>query len=706
MAGSLGLLLPRRSTAVLRTGLIALVALVPSSSAIAQSERSNEDLDSPGLVIEAVAGWDGTVDRSTPIPVSFLINNYSERVIEGQLKLADPRNGREVTLGEVFVSPGATRRFTSIQDMQDWRQCFATLSDGAQVLWRRELSLSTGQDFAAHVNFALFIDDSGRELRLPGALSGTAVTAVPQVQVAGPQGRPIQCLTVKPWQLPNHPGPLVVAQAMIFPEDATDEALNRVQWRAVAKWICLGGTVFVHNESRETIERLTDSVPLDEEAAAQSGEFMVRRVGLGSIYEYPRRLFSSEGSATRQQIADRIARLTKNDITTLINTANLRRRQGGRADWNQILVVTFFGFYTFLSGVVALLLFRQSRRRIAAYTVVVVAVASVLSALLGGLLRFSQGDLRWMTVTQAGTGGLVQVGNIDVQSAGGRNRQVAVNGEHSDLQVIGHARRYYSRFSQRNSHNPFTWQRNLANSETDTYQVEVPMTPWGRRRLQATAFTRESRRLDFKLDFKPPTSAGGSTATAAGAPGMSAGDFSLTLVNHLPFDITDCSLVIGVTQKSLPTAMSAQAASGQAAPFQVSRSQGVSRQAVTPTVNGPIDVYHRHQLGTLAAGATFQQAYKGQFQAQPNYRSMSRSWPGALIVLPRISHLGTASAWIIGRIENPPIISIDEQRSDFVVQEQFHLFVQEILPEDMPDTSFFLKSGNGPATEAAELGTP
>ena len=63
--------------------------------------------------------------------------------------------------------------------------------------------------------------------------------------------------------------------------------------------------------------------------------------------------------------------------------------------------------------------------------------------------------------------------------------------------------------------------------------------------------------------------------------------------------------------------------------------------------------------------------------------------------------MGTASAWIIGRIENSPSMLIDEQRSDFVRQNQLHLFVQEILPMDMPDASVFLGSGEGAATEPA-----
>ena len=446
---------------------------------MAQTDKTAEDerLTAPQLVIEATVGWDGTVDQSTPIPVSILISNHSDRIIAGRLALSDPVNmGIRRRWGKLSSAPERRDVSSSIQAMSDWYECSATLSNGEHVLWRRKLALTTGKQFVANVNFALFIDDSGRKLQLPGALSDTTAISAKQSVVAAEQGRPFQCLTVKTWQVPNHPGPLIVAQAMVFPEGAVDTDLNRVQWRAVAEWMCQGGTVFVYSKSREIIDRLKDSAPLREAAPEQSGECVVRRVGLGAMYLYPRPLFTSDGSEIRQQIAETIAKLTKNHISTLVDTGSLHRRRGGRADVNRILVVAFFGLYTILSGVVALLLFRLSRRRIGVYIVVVVVAASVLSGLLGGLLRFSQGDLRWLTVTQAGAGGVVQVGKIDVQSAGGRNTTVAINGGHADLQFIGRARRYYSWNRRQTGYAPFTWQPNLATSEDDTYQINVPMS--------------------------------------------------------------------------------------------------------------------------------------------------------------------------------------------------------------------------------------
>jgi hypothetical protein len=48
--------------------------------------------------------------------------------------------------------------------------------------------------------------------------------------------------------------------------------------------------------------------------------------------------------------------------------------------------------------------------------------------------------------------------------------------------------------------------------------------------------------------------------------------------------------------------------------------------------------------------------------------------------------MGAASAWIIGQNEDLSIMSIDESHSDFIPNERMHLFIQEILPEDLPET--------------------
>ena len=665
---------------LIRPGLVVLLTLVHASTAMAQvGLPGRDDIDTPGLVIEAEAGWDGTVDHSMPVPISFLINNYSNRLIEGHLILNDPMMGHETNLGEIVVSAGATRRFTTIQAMEEWYECFATLKTSEEILWRRELQITTGKEFDTDVNFALFIHDGGRELRLPRIISASATAATNQPVMAAAQGRPVECLTVKPWQVPNHPGPIVAAQAVIFPEAAPVHDLNKLQWQAISKWMCLGGTVFVHNKSREIMDRLSESAPLSHGPPVTSGEFTIRRVGLGAIYEYPRPLFSPDGSM-RQLIAETTSQMTKHHIINIARSVNVYRRSGGRAELNRVLVVLFFGVYTCLCGG-AVLLFRKSRRRVATYISVVVLGTCVLSGLLGAMLRVSHGDLAWATVTQAGAGGVVQVGNIEVQSAGGRATQVAIDGQHPDLQYIRRDNRYYYSRSNRTGYPPFTLQRSLRGDD-DKYEINVPMTPWGRRDLHATAFAADLQQMDFKLEFEPSPSAASSDAgnestkqsTTTAVP---TGDFSLKLVNRLPFALTDCRLVIGVTSSSAPTVKK---------PAVVNiRDRGRGRVQITRVSNSMNDLYHIKELGSFAKGEERAETFAAKFQVIRN-RDLRKSWRNGSVTVPRISQIGIARAWIVGRIKKSPVMTIDRQHSDFVPRDELHVFIQEIRLEDWPDT--------------------
>jgi hypothetical protein len=697
-----------RATMLRRFVLVTMLSLLIPASARCQFEDSEKKIDTAELVIEASAGWGGTVDQGRPVAVSFLLTNHSDQMIDGRLTLSDPTYGFEVDLGEVFVAPATSRRIASIQAMENWFECYATLSGDGKVLWRRELPLNTGRPFLKNVNYALFVDDGGRALQLPGSAADPTTLGPSELQVAGESGFPVECLTAKTWQVPNHPGPLMSVKAMIFREGADAEALNRLQWEAVAEWMCQGGTVFVHSRSREIIDRLKKFSPLAGDSPVQAGEFTIRHVGLGAIYEYSQPLVSSEGAETRNLIAEHIALLTGNPLSSLVGSGFLHHsRRGGQADRNRILVVGFFGIYTVLSGLVAIVLFRMSQRKIGIYTVVVVSGACVLSGLLGWVLRYSQGDVTWMTVTQSGAGGAVQVARVEVQSAGGRNTQVAVSGENVDLQFTGQTRRrYYWDARSPQGFPPFTWQPNQAKGQQDTYQVNVTMTPWGNRRLHATGFKRGFPRLDFGLTFHPsPVPVTGlagpdqpPSEPLAGEPvpeGESAamlpsqvpsGEVTLKIVNRLPYDLIDCQLIIGVTQ-SVPgqPAGVQQLAIGQPGrpqPMPVPLQTTVTGIALT-------DVYHMGSIPGVVAGSTLQTKFPLRLQPMRNQWEFQRSWRGGSMMLPRLSRLGTASAWIVGQVSRSSNLTIDEEHSDFVPDEGLHLYIQEIRPEDIPEAFLF-----------------
>ncbi len=471
--------------------------------------------------------------------------------------------------------------------------------------------------------------------------------------------------------------------------------MNDVQWQAVAEWMCQGGVVFVHHESSPLIDRLIEAAPLDADQSVQSDGFVTRNVGLGSMREYSQDLLATEGAETGKLIAQTIAVFPQYSSASLVSAARVGYGRSGKADKNRILVLSFFGCYMLFSGVVSLLLFRLNRRRIAIYISVVVAVSSFLSVALGGILRVSQGDLRWVTVTQAGAGGVVQVGKVQVQSAGGRSTQVGVAGYRSDLQRIESNQqhnRYYYGYGQspQSNYAPFTWQPSLVSEDSGIYQVDVPMVPWGTEHLHATAYGRETPRLDVELGFTPKDPATDAEnkdddRDQSESLKMPAGQFSVKVTNHLPVAVNYCRLVFAATLDISDQADTyANVQSGQY--------QWYQQQYGTPK-DGLIDIYHIEVVYDIAAGKTRTKTFEADFVAEGmnGYWNLNQDWERGSLMMPKLSRMDTTSAWIVGRLSESPVLQLDERHNEFTLQENgLHLFIQELRPEDMPDASLFL----------------
>ena len=700
-----------------------------ASAAEAQPADEKEDVDSPGLTIEAVAGWEGEVDQSTPTPVSFLFRNDSELIIEGILTLSDSSSGEERSLGEVVLGPRSIRRFTTIQAMTDWSECVAEFRSDGAILWRRTLPLITGSYFYSETNVVLFIDDSGRSLRLPGpndpattpdaSESAPALDPENQSRVvrpvrAGKPGRAVEVLTVKTWQVPNHPGPLFTAKAIVFPENASERDMNQVQWEAVAEWMCRGGVVFVHGESREVVDRLLESSPLSADPAVAVEPFLVHRSGLGGIYEYSQPLFAGGGNESRRALAAAAANLTDRPVAASTSWWWLSERPERRIERNGLLIGGFFSLYMILTGVVSLFLFRLGRRRIGAYTVVVVVGASVVSGLIGGYVRNSRGDLRWVSLTEGGAGGFVQTAGVEVQSAGGSRTHAAIRGERSDLQQLESAGGFAPWHPLSTHIESFTWQPDLSPDDGGAYEIAGVMPPWGRRRLHASAFGRGYGPMDFQLKFE----AGDSQQNAEDGPfevlddpPPPVGRFSVNLVNNLPFDLTECHLVVGVAlafSEPVDPSETGESETAQFPPGWVpSTSQGSESS---------ISYYHVQALPDLPAGASRNDTSESRFNdvfGTGQYPVYYGGWgpiygsnPPAILREGLLQSLeippSGASAWIVGRIAESPFMEIDEERSDFVPYSELHIYVQEILPEEMPDASLFARDLRQPLQPPSE----
>jgi len=699
-------------------GIASTVLSTANGQTVSQPESPTDAVDTGGLTIEAVAGWDDTVDTAAPVPLSFNISNYSGKDIDGDIAIFDPLSEQTATLGKVFIGQGGTSRFTSIRDLSTWHDCHAILSANGRVLWRRQLPIATGSDFDPHFNFVLFLDVQGRALPLKMPEKAQAYYNDRSTNLAPADGRPVRCLSAKPWQIPRHPGPLSPVQAVVFQDDETANELNHIQWRALAEWMCQGGTVFAPESSTLIPEQLFKASPLGQSPAVQLESFSTTRAGLGSLRAYSASLLAEDSQELRDQLTDTIAKLDKNDLVSAVRKSDHGYRDGNNSGRNRLRVIAFFGIYTLLSGVVPLVFFRMERKRIAMLTTAIVVVATVMAGLLGAFLRTSQGDLSLVTVTELGAGGAVEVANINVQSAGGRDTEVAVRGERADLQFTGQADNYgyyYNQIPTQKGYAPFTWQAGLNADEPDIYQINVPITPWGRRQLHATAYQPDWKGLDITLEFTPaepndeevveeeaasdPEESelagfgfGQGASLTAPQPVRPAGKFSLRLVNHLPVGVTGCHLVIGIArQRQLHVS----------ALDNLQRLQFVEDAAgnmpIKTVAHNTMEFQFQSLHQSLAPGADIRQTIPIRLHRLGDSRDMARAWPHGATTFRTLTHTEQNGVWIVGQLSAPATLRIDERRTDFLPDNAAHYFIQRVLPENMPDLSALLPSDTEPS---------
>ena len=651
-----------------------LLAAQTASVTYAQQTGQSRQADFPGLDIQAEAGWDGYVDQSAPVPFSFLLSNFTLDTIEGDLSLTDPDSNQTVFLGRLFIGPNNVRRFSAIQAVPNWVGCVAKFSRDGQVLWQRELPLITGQDFSEDINYLLFVDDSGRTLPLPAGADGEVGWRrfIPE---AG-QGRQVQPLTIKPWQLPQHYGPLTVAQAVVFSEDTKTDTLNDAQWDALGKWCSMGGTIFVSEKSPHLLGRLKQANPLIVQPSMLHKNLAVHRCGSGSLREYVGPLFSGTDPQAPRDIAQSASHLTRCNVISMVESRETLRSQARNAEVTRAWVVIIFVAYMLLSGM-AIFLGRLSRRGIMVFTSTVVGTACVAALILGSVLRRSQGDLNWTSVTTVGPGGLVQIARIDVQSAGGRNTQAAVSGSFVDLQLsatteIYRPRYYYYSYSDSPPSSPhfgaFTWQPNQLKDKPDHYLVDVPINPWGHRRLYATAFQPDVRGIDLKIELLLPGKASDQNQSDNLQVSGSGSRLKVTATSDLPFELVDCYLLAAmplVTSRSENSGIS-YASVRQDNPFDFIQSRSITAfgniapLATVMVESSPFTTFHESEDVFLSNHQLDQQTM------------LYTAYDGAVGV------------WIVGKIAASPALSIDQQHCDFEPMAEEHWFVQEVLPEQLP----------------------
>lgn len=635
----------------------------------------DEHVDFTGLDIQASIGWDGHVEQNAPIPLAFLLTNQSQTDLDAELVIADPSTRQRLVLGRVFVGAGSVKRFSTIESLADWSECVATFEDDVRTLWRRELPLLSGADTSGHRNYLLYVTDNSRRPVIPegSAAAGDGSVYEPALLT----GRQVRPLLVRSWQIPQHYGPMTVAQGILFDEALDPDAINDAQWDALARWVSLGGTVFVHQQSEAIVKRIADAAPMAVGPAVQSDALAVRRCGAGSVQIYSSPLFQADSTETERAILDAASRLPGFSALPLLSDLRFGYVRSENANISRTWIITLFLWYVVLSGGVTLFLFRLGRRSLAIYVVTVIAGTSVLAGMLGAKLKTTPGDLRFASVTEATDGGLVQFVRLDAQSAGGRESLVTVAGPDVEAQAVDSDTEtlygyYYSygQTAQSQRHlPPFSEQSNLLPDEPGTWQLKATTTPWGTRQVYATGFQPDVPPLDLTL-------------TCVLQNGSIEGDAALdgrfylrvTALNRSGLPLQECSLVIA--QGKVRNILDGTAYPGWMPTITTNGIQGLQSAAfdtavgkASLAVSSPdspveIDVWIRTQL---------REEWSSDWTAMGSVqRSMRPASPGGI------------SVFVIATLGSSPVVQLDSARTNFEQEETMHLFLQRIPDDQLP----------------------
>jgi hypothetical protein len=671
------------------SALLLIATTTPSSRAqVPTASQLSGHVDFAGLDIQAEAGWEDSVDASLAVPFSFLLTNNSVESLDGELFLVDTERKTQVSLGEVFLSPNSARRFSAVQSVRDWENCSAVFRDDRRILWTRPLTLFGTPPLHGECNYLLYVDDGGRQLQFPkggGESNSTGDAFVPPAA----DGSPVVPLRVRTWQVPQHHGPLTLAQGIVVSESFKATQLNEAQWRAITNWMCLGGVIFLPASATDAIAQIEGSSPLPPQPGQPNEDGMEQRpCGAGSLRLYSGDLFDPDDTATPLALAHAASRLDRNVLLSHLDEHPVTIHDTYAADYTRWLVLMVFCGYGLMSGVGTLLMFRSSRRTLKTFVLTVVGVACLSAAVLGGVLRNSRGDLSWNSVTYGGPSGLVQLATVDVQSAGGRNTRVAVDGRNCDLQLLDAgmptwvrhqtSSYYYYGGEQRRktvtAMPAFTWQANLLADPADSWQVSTPISPWGQRQLIASAMTPDVPPIQITLDCRLPKNADPSNLAfySVNMDEPSEPEFDARLTNNSPFDLIEAALLVSYANVRMT--------SDDGAYYY----NPASRSYVQEAGAGIGEI----RFGTVASGSTVSsEATHLSKMREYDSDSYRYGYPDRpLLPAPLPGQPGGSQIWLMARLSKSPILTINETQSDFTTNNGNHVFLYRVPDTVIPDT--------------------
>jgi hypothetical protein len=478
--------------------------------------------------------------------------------------LRNSATGETRSLGEVAVGPGGVRHFGTVAALGGWDTCDLSWESADAVLWTRQLLVPAAT--ALNTYGGLFVEDSQRKLVLLlrpvltqsaqlNRLNGSTTVPTPAGDFTR-RGRGLTELsTIRPWQLPVHPGPLTAVRTVLLSPLLSPEQLSDVQYRALARWVALGGVVMLSEESPGMLERLQQHLPLQSRPAVMLDGLKTYCCGQGMIRQFVAAEFGQEDSATMAVIGEAVAAAVSSPLFARLSQRQQLQESAGITVAGNEAILALFGLYA-VAAALPIVMFRSTRQRQISWLAGVVLTASAGAGALGFAIRNRPGDLSLQTLTWIGEDCLVQAAGITLRSAGRTPLQLEVSGAEPDLQasvIVVNAERLFAGMSgnwrssdwMETSGNSAWAAFNLAKSDSADpvrCSISVPVSPWSSRQVTGVDLGPLEGRLEVAVESIDSSSSQPGLEKWHQAAAFPDGAFRLRLRNSLPFRLRECRL--------------------------------------------------------------------------------------------------------------------------------------------------------------------
>ncbi|MEP3482465.1 MAG: hypothetical protein ABJZ55_24705 [Fuerstiella sp.] len=636
-------------------GLLPVLAAMICLQAPVQAQAIDEtDVISllPGLDIEARIGLGMLASSDEPTAITAFIRNNTNQTIEGRLEISDRWQGSKLNLGEIYLAPGQARRFCAIKNFERWGSPLLAFVSEGKTAWQQPLpwvGYSNNNQQSAHRVAILHDGGTDHQFRVDLPVTKT-MTMTQQNSRYGWQdtvdvgftdaGHPLLTSNVKTWQIPDHFGPLEPVRAIVALDSVDPDKLNAAQKTSIASWIATGGAFYLPVQSEALLKEIERALPFAMSPADVNNTLAVRQCGLGQIVLYPNALFGESTVAAEGTVYRSIAALPRPTVRSAASLELLRRPPSYGRNSTRVSIMGYFFGYLILSVIPIVFVTTKLKRKVLPYTVGLVGIGCLAAAVLGATLRTSTGESRWLTLTVPGENGAVQFADIEVRSTGGIGSTVSISGNQPDLQAESPSPQYSYYYGARNNSGldfeSFDWRANEDDAE-DRYQLQSSITPWGTRRLRATDFDSAITAPEVQLDLTIPPKGQRVKGT-------------IRLRNTTEVAIHNVKLVL------------------QQTPGNGNRSQISSQQTVV-------------HMKDLVPDQQIQQP----LQFNPTQPALKICLNDTLFdfAWPTSTAPNQVRAFLIGTLDQSPRLKFEDQRSDFFLDHEVHLWVYEIRSDQI-----------------------